>query len=191
MRLPYTSNPPTFNDVEEKAILDRILARRGPSGLLAIDQTLLHAPLLANGFNSFFKALRTENTLPPDCREIAFCTVSAISECWYEWDIHAPIASENGVTKLGLNSIRSLTSNQHETLASDQDGLTNKQAAVVRYAAAMTSQTRVDDVVFTKVAKHFTPKEMIELTLSIAGFNCVTKFVCALDVGEKNHVSRQ
>jgi len=191
MRLSYTSNPPIFTDSAEKAILDRVLARRGTSGLLPIDQTLLHAPKLADGFNFFFKALRTENSLPPDCREISFCTVSAISECWYEWDIHAPIALENGVTEQGLSSIKSLGLGQHEEELPRLDGLTDKQSAVVQYATAISKQFRVADVVFAKTAEHFTAKELVELTLSVSGFNCVTKFVCTLDIGEKNHVSRQ
>jgi len=191
MLLPYTENPPEFTTADDKAILDRILVRRGPSGLLAIDMTLLHAPPLADGFNAFFKALRTQNSLPADCREVAFCTVAAIIECWYEWDIHAPIASANGVSEQGLASIRALGPDPSEHLLPATKGLTETQALVMRYAAAVTNQNRVSEALSKEVADRFTAKEVVELTLSIAGFNCVARFVCALDIGERNTASQE
>jgi len=50
MRLSYVSNPPNPKDVQEQAIIERVKKRRGSSGLLELDLTLLHAPPVADGW---------------------------------------------------------------------------------------------------------------------------------------------
>jgi len=50
MRLPYIPQNPQFEDVEDRAILQRIHDRRGPTGLIELDRALLHAPPVADGW---------------------------------------------------------------------------------------------------------------------------------------------
>lgn len=49
MRLPYTDNPPHFDNDEDNAVVERVKARRGKMGLIPLDTTLLHAPKIADG----------------------------------------------------------------------------------------------------------------------------------------------
>lgn len=178
MRLKYTSDQPQFESSEDQQILSRVLQRRGGS-LIPLDRTLLHAPSITDGFNAFMVALRTKNSLPADVREAAFCRVAALTSCWYEWEIHAPIASTSGISDIGLQSIRN-------THATDSNGLNYRQASVVKYADEITTDARVSDEVFELVRSFFNEKEMVELTATITGFNMVCRFCTALDVGEKN-----
>jgi alkylhydroperoxidase family enzyme len=50
----------------------------------------------------------------------------------------------------------------------------------------MTLDIRVPDDVFTNLKQHFSEQEVVELTATIAGYNCVSRFLVALDVGERN-----
>ena len=182
MRLPYVQNPPQFDSSSDAAILGRILERRGSNGLLELDLAFLHAPAVADGFNSFMKALRTQTSLAADYREVAFCSVASLTGCWYEWDIHAPIAEAAGVPRETLSTLKAgnLTSKQVSgTLAP-------AHAAIAQYAEEMTTSSTVSEHVYQGVRAFLTDREMVELTASIAGFNAVCKFVVALDVGEKN-----
>jgi hypothetical protein len=52
MHLPYIPNPPAFTDEADKAVVERIKARRGEKGLIALDRTLLHSPPVADGWYS-------------------------------------------------------------------------------------------------------------------------------------------
>jgi hypothetical protein len=52
MHLPYIPNPPEFTDEADKAVVERIKARRGEKGLIALDCTLLHSPPVADGWYS-------------------------------------------------------------------------------------------------------------------------------------------
>lgn len=81
MRLPYIDDDPHMSTEEDQAIVDRVKARRGGK-LIALDKALLHAPPVADGWNSFLKAIRTQTTLPPSIRELAICRVAALNNAW-------------------------------------------------------------------------------------------------------------
>lgn len=65
-RIPYR-----FPAKGEDEVADRIRERRGPArGLTSLDGTLLNAPMVADGWNTFIGTLRQRNSLPDDIREI-------------------------------------------------------------------------------------------------------------------------
>ena len=72
-------------------------------------------------------------------------------------------------------------------------GLDERQVAVLRYTDAMTVGCRVPDEVFAELKRLFSDKEVVEITATVAAYNCVSRFLVALDVGEMNgkEVGRQ
>lgn len=186
MRLPYVADPPkNLTSPEEEQILQHILARRGSRGLVALDRTLLHSPPVADGWNSLFGAIRTRTSLPTDLREIAICRVALINEAWYEWTHHAPILLQaDGFTDDMLKVVGRLDQ------SAGRGPLTEKQWTVLRYADAMTRDVRVEEGLFEELKTvgggGFTEKEIVELTATVATYNCVSRFLVALDVGEMN-----
>jgi len=182
MRLSYVPNHPHCRNAEEEAILNRILQRRGVSGLNELDRTQFHAPLIADGFNSYFKALRTQNGLPPHIRELCFCRVAALLHCWYEWDIHHPIAREAGISDRSATDLRKGTQEPIH-------GLDETAQAVVDLADAITLRSAVDDETFERVRKHFDERSVVEMVNSIAAFGALSKIVVTLNIGEKNEVA--
>lgn len=62
-----------------------------------------------------------------------------------------------------------------------------KHAAVLSYTDAMTLDVSVPDEVFAKLKKHFSEQEVVEITATVAAYNCVSRFLVALDVGETNN----
>jgi alkylhydroperoxidase family enzyme len=59
-------------------------------------------------------------------------------------------------------------------------------AAVLTYTDAMTLTVTVPDEVFANLKKHYSEREVVEITATIAAYNCVSRFLVALDVGERN-----
>ena len=49
---------------------DRIRQRRGPRGITALDAALLHAPPVADGWNSLLGGIRNKGNLPGDLQEL-------------------------------------------------------------------------------------------------------------------------
>jgi len=188
MRLPYTPEHPNPSTPVESAIVQNILTRRGSRGLIALDRTLLHSPPVADGWNSFLGAIRTGTTLPTDIREIAICRIAVLNGAWYEWEAHAPIARGSGVSQSALDSLRQVEGREGREAGKGQEmeDLNKKQRIVVAYTDAMTRNVKVPDAVFEKLREVFSEREVVEITATVAAYNCVSRFLVALDVGEMN-----
>jgi alkylhydroperoxidase family enzyme len=162
MRLPYTPNPPPPSGNFEAAVIARITARRAPRPLQELDLALLHSPPVADGWNSFLGAIRSQTSLQPDIRELAICRVAALNGAKYEWEHHAPLAREGGLGEESMNRI----AGQEVASKAGTDGLSEKQWAVMRYTDAMTKDIKVSEEVFSEL-KHFDDKGIVEITATV------------------------
>jgi alkylhydroperoxidase family enzyme len=70
----------------------------------------------------------------------------------------------------------------------EQGELTVQEWVVLKYADAMTQRVHVEDELFNELRRGsgLDAKRIIKLTGVIAGYNCVSRFLVALDVGEMN-----
>jgi alkylhydroperoxidase family enzyme len=50
----------------------------------------------------------------------------------------------------------------------------------------MTLSVAVPDDVYARLREKFSEREVVEITATIAAYNCVSRFLVALDVGETN-----
>jgi alkylhydroperoxidase family enzyme len=184
MRLPYISDDPQMDTEEDAAIVQRVKDRRGGK-LISLDKTLLHAPAVANGWNAFLGAIRTQTSLPDSIREIAICRVAVLNHAWYEWDSHRPILEKSGV--LSKEAIESLKERPGAN-GGDADArgkmFDEEHLAVLEYTDAMTLGCIVPEPLFQKLKGFFSEKEVVEITSTVAAYNCVSRFLVALDVGE-------
>jgi alkylhydroperoxidase family enzyme len=167
MRLPYVPNPPPTTTEVEAAIVARVAARRHPRPLQPLDLTLLHSLPVADGWNSFLGAVRTQTTLSDDIREIAISRVAVLNGALYEWEHHAPLARKGGVSEEGIKVL-----GMGGEATGDQKALSERQWAVVRYTDAMTRGIRVSDEVFGELKKHFNDREVVEITATV----CFAKY---------------
>lgn len=180
MRIPYTANPPTHLTPPEQPILSRVLSRRGPHGLIPLDLALLHAPPIADGWNSLLGAVRTQSSLPAAVRELAICRVALLNRAWFEWDAHLPLLVGSDGWSEGKTAI---------VRAEEPNGrgeLSEREWVVLRYADAMTREVKVEGWLFAQLKELFVEKEVVEITATVATYNMVSRFLVALDVGEKN-----
>ena len=162
MRIPYVADPPPSTSPSDDAIVARIRARRAPRPLLHLDLALLHSPPLADGWNSFLGAIRTQSTLGADLRELAICRVAVCNKAWFEWSAHAPLARKGGVPEQGMEAIKV------ERLPEARlEGLTQRQWVVVLYADEMTRNVEVKDETFELLKKEFNDREIVELTTTV------------------------
>ncbi|KAK3360307.1 AhpD-like protein [Lasiosphaeria hispida] len=184
MRLPYTPNPPTPSSPAEAAVVARIAARRAPRPLQPLDLTLLHSPPVADGWNAFLGAIRTQTTVPADLRELAISRVAVVNRAWYEWMHHAPLAVAAGVGEAGMGFAK----REGALVLGGElpEGLSERQWVVLCFADEMTRNVAVREGTFERLRGLFGEREVVELTATIACYNMVSRFLVALDVGEKN-----
>ena len=189
MRLPYAPcTPPVDAHPDTADIYARIAERRNPRPLIPLDLSLLHSPPVADGWNSFIGAIRSRTLVDSGVMELAVCRVAVLNNAIYEWNAHAPLALKGGIKPDQLQAALTLPCTAEGDIAElETSALTPQQRAVLRYTDQMTRTIRVEDAVFAELKTvGYNDREIVELTTGIAGYNCVSRFLVALDVGENN-----
>jgi len=118
--------------------------------------------------------------------ELAMCRVGALNGAAFEWMHHMPLLKKAGVSDEGIETVR--TAMPHLTGAPGEKGLDARLWATMRYVDAMTKDVKVSDEVFEGVRKILNPRQVVELTLTTAGYNAVSRFLLAMDVAEMKDV---
>ena len=162
---------PESSEYEHEPIAERIERERGK--VLNLYKMLLHSPPVAEGWLAFFTAIRQNAALPGRYRELAILRVAVLNGADYEFEVHVPFARNEGFAQAVIDALRA---------GRVPDGLEGADRAVIAYADSMTRQIHVPDEVFAQVREHFAERDVVELTATIAGYNCVSRFLEALRV---------
>ncbi|KAI4640017.1 hypothetical protein J4E93_008816 [Alternaria ventricosa] len=185
MRVPYAPSEPP--NEEARPIYERIAERRKPRPLIPLDLALLHNPAVADGWNSFIGAIRTQTSLPANLKELAISRIAVLNHAVHEWDVHAALALKAGVSKEVLQTISDLPVTKHGMV--EREGLlgfSKEEYAVMVYTDQMTVGVQVEDMVADMVKGVLEDTMVVELTATVAAYNAVSRFLVALDVGECN-----
>lgn len=62
--------------------------------------------------------------------------------------------------------------------------LNERHRAVLAYCDAMTIGVKVSADIFAGLRGWFAEQEVVDITATVAAYNCVSRFLVALDVGE-------
>lgn len=161
-------------------LVDAIRARRG-GALLNLDRALLWSEPLARGWNTYMGAVRTELRFDRRLRELAICTVALLTGAQYEYRHHAPDFLAAGGSAAELDALARVVARDARAEARDA-ALGEVEQLVIRYAAQMTLDVRVDDGLLAALQDRFDTPELVELTGAIAAYNMVARFLVALGV---------
>lgn len=165
-RIPY----PTDEALASEPLVQRIMTERG--SLLNLYRMLLHSPPVAEGWLSFFTAIRQKCSLSGKIREMVIMRIASIHNASYEFSAHEPFALEEGITPEQIESLR----------VGSQDGFDEFEQSILAYCEAMTHEVNVPNAVFEAVKAHFSERELVELTATIAGYNLVSRFLEAMQI---------
>ena len=161
----------------DPALIEAILKRRG-GAFINLDRALLWSEPLARGWNTYVGAIRRELAVSPRLKEIAICSVAAITGANYEFMHHAPEYVKAGGNEGLVPKLR-----DPDRASSDPD-FTEDERLAIRYAVAMTRTVTVPQALFDELRKRFSETEIVELTAAIATYNMVARILIALEVPE-------
>jgi AhpD family alkylhydroperoxidase len=156
-------------------LIARIKAERGK--VLNLYKVLLHSPAVMEGWLSFFTAIRKKTKLGGRYREIAILRVAILNGADYEYRAHLPFALNEGAS---AEQIAALMAWQASPL------FDAAERAVLAYTDRMTREIQVSDELFAEVQKYFDAQELVELTATIAGYNLVSRFLEAMQIGHQS-----
>ncbi|MDS1140158.1 carboxymuconolactone decarboxylase family protein [Pusillimonas sp. SM2304] len=166
-RLPYAD----LTHPEVSPLVDQIVAERG--SVLHLYQMLLQSPPVARGWLNHLTGIRHNSSLNGAVREMVIMRIAYLNGAPYEAEQHAPIALKEGMTQAQLDALDGW---EGSSLFSD------KEKAVLAYTDTMTRDVQVPDAVFDAVKPYFEPRELVELTATIATYNMVSRFLEALQI---------
>lgn len=166
-RLPYAD----LDAPEIRPLVNRIVAERG--SVLHLYQMLLHSPPLAEGWLTFFTAVRQQLDLPGDLRELVIMRVAQLNGAPYEADQHRPIALKEGVSQAQLEALADWES---ATVFSPV------QRAALRLTDAVTRHIQFDEALMAEARARLGARQTVELVATIAGYNLVSRFLEAMQI---------
>ena len=139
-------------------------------------QVLLNSPAIAHGWEQLLTAVRNRSSLPADLRELVILRVAVLNRASYEFDAHVPHAQKAGVSEVAITALREVPLSA---------AFTGAQRQALLLTDAMTLDIDVPQALFDAVRAHFDAQAMIDLTVTIAAYNMVSRFLNALQVGHR------
>src|SRR5581483_6242356 len=138
---------------------------------------LLYSPPLAQAWNGFMGAVRTQLSLPAKLRELAICVVAKLNGAEYEFHHHAPEYLKAGGSEAQLRALGAL---QDGLDATAFDAL---ESAVVELTLELTRKVRVSEETFAQARRSLNDdRQLVELVGVIASYNMVSRVLVAFDI---------
>jgi alkylhydroperoxidase family enzyme len=167
---------PLIEETKHPELAESIAKIKGARGgrLINIYRLMLHSPALANAWFDLNQAVRYGTEIDGQSRELAVIRVAILNGVEYVQRAHGPAyALKEGLTPAQVAALWDWRASQ----------LFNaQQRALLAYTDAMTENIEVTDDVFDNARKHFSERQIVELTMLIGAYNMLTRFLKALKV---------
>lgn len=167
---------PLIEEAKHPELAESIAKIKGARGgrLINIYRLMLHSPALANAWFDLNQAVRYGTEIDGQSRELAVIRVAILNGVEYVQRAHGPAyALKEGLTPEQVAALWDWRASQ----------LFNaQQRALLAYTDAMTENIEVTDDVFDNARKHFSERQIVELTMLIGAYNMLTRFLKALKV---------
>ena len=165
-RIPYADEN---QNAEVAAAAAEIRKTRGQVSNLY--RLLLNSPPVARGWVNLLTAVRQQCHLAGKYREITIMRVAIINGADFEYKSHIAFALKEGLRQEQIDALPEWQ---------ESDVFDAAERAVLAYTDAMTNDVQVPDSVFDPLKLHFDARELTELTVTIAAYNLVSRFLEAV-----------
>ncbi len=160
-RLPYVD--PASAAPEVRDILARLPVQLNVFRMMAHAETCFR-PLLQLG-----TTILGRQALAPALRELVILLVGKRSPAPYEWTQHVPIARAMGASEAQIEAL--------ERGALDAGCFDERERAALRAAAELLERPRLSDAAFAALERHFPPREIVELLLTVGYYMMIARLL--------------
>jgi alkylhydroperoxidase family enzyme len=165
-RLPYPDLTSSSEAVREA------LAALPP---LNIFRMLAHAETVLRPYLRFGGTILGSLELDPKLRELAILQVAKLSDAEYEWVQHAAVGRHVGLTDEQIAAVQ----RGDVEAAPPFDDL---ERAVLAFTAEVVAGPRVSDAAFAGVSRRLSPREIVELLLTIGNYLALARIMTTLEI---------
>lgn len=169
-RLPYASRDTARP--EHQALFDRLEAERG-SPVEHIFLMLAREPDLCEAVLTLAMALRKKTLIHRRFRELAVLTVGLETKATYEVDHHWNAALKAGVSRAQLDALASFETSPL---------FDPEERAVMAYARVVTVTGNASDASWLALSGFLDERQCMELVLTVAWYNCVSRMILPLQI---------
>jgi alkylhydroperoxidase family enzyme len=152
-------------------IFANVRARRAKP--LNMHRAMANAPEPFKARINYAMALRSKTAIARAHRELAILRVAHLANGDYVRAEHVPMAMASGLSAEQIDAVGAW----RQSAAFD-----DVQQAVLAYTDAMMAPESVDDATFDALARHFSPREIVELTMTVSFYNSTVMNTRALRV---------
>jgi 4-carboxymuconolactone decarboxylase len=121
-------------------------------------------------------AFRRDAALPRSLAELAILRVAQVIDCDYVWTRHVPLAHACGVTQRQLDELAHWP---------DRAAFTPAEKAALGFAETIAQRIPVEDGAFSELRRHFSPREIVELTMVVGFYVSTAILIKALAVPDE------
>lgn len=174
---------PLFTDDDDPAIkplVEKIRTGRRNT-VNNLYRTLLHSPPVTEAWFQQLNAVRFGTQLVGRMRELVIMRVAYLNDAKYQLRQHIPsLALADNVTLEECHALADWRPSKF---------FDAKERATLAYVDEVTKNFSVPDAVFAELRKHYTDRQIVELTVLIATYNMHGHVLRALDIDlEKVHL---
>jgi AhpD family alkylhydroperoxidase len=167
-RLPYPTEQAL---AASQTVVDRIVRERG--SLMNLYRMLLHAPPIAEGWRALLTAIRQQSTLPGRIRELVILWIGVRNGAGYEVQAHTRIGLAEGLARAQIDALAAWRASPL---------FDERERAALAYAESMTDDVHVPQAVFDDVRARFDERQVVELSVTVAAYNMVSRFLESVGV---------
>jgi len=160
-RLPYVDPASAPPDIQET--FARLPVK------LNIFRMMANAPTAFRPLLQLGTAILARQELTPALRELVILLVGQRSPAPYEWTQHVPIARAAGAGDAQIAAI------ERGTL--DADCFDARERATLAAAAELLERPRLSDGAFAELARHLSPREIVELILTVGYYMMIARLL--------------
>lgn len=168
-RVPYIEEK---DHPELAAEIAKIKGGRG--NLINVYKLLLHSPMVCMAWFEHIGAIRWKTKLPPRLREIAIVRIASVAKYSYALQQHVPnIAVPDGVSLEECEALKDWKASKFFSEA---------ERTALAYVDAIVAAPEVPDDVFNAVRKHYSEREVVELTVLAGTYIMHNRVTTALKI---------
>ena len=134
-------------------------------------EILIHHADLYQAHMGLAKIFLSEGVIPLRDRELAILRIAWLSQAPFEWGAHVKIAKRNGVTGEEIERVIE---------GSDATGWSERDRATIRAMEELHVDSMIRDETWDVLARHYSEKQLIELTILAGQYKTVAYYQNAL-----------
>ncbi|MGE0880596.1 MAG: carboxymuconolactone decarboxylase family protein [Acidimicrobiia bacterium] len=154
-----------------RSLFDKSMSTNGRIGNLY--RVMGNAPDMLDAWIGFAWRLRADCKSPRELRELLIMRVAQLTQATYEWQQHWTMALACGVSEEKLLALAEWSTSSL---------FTDVERTCLKMADEMTSGLAVSDDTYAAMSTLFDNEQVIELALTVAFYNCVSRVLMALGV---------